>query len=331
MTSLHPRHPSLAAVAAAVAALGLALGARAEAPSPITYAADVPMIEADGGLPCLQVQVADGSSALFAVDTGNTRAVVDTKVAKAAGLILVALPPPMPSDVYKTSLPALRIGALALPVDKALVADFAKNQLPADLGGTLGYTVFKDRAVQLDFIGHRIRISAPLTAPAMLPGRVDRWSAITFGKQGPPIVVARGFEVGGMPITAQVDTMFTGSTVIYDASIARLGFSGLAATKETEFFPLTDGGVKMLAVRVPSESFRGAALGGDNPKLYFPTPGVHQPDALFDATVVLELLKHSILTLDFHDMLISVSGSGGEPGWVGPASGSAAHAGPNAE
>lgn len=308
MNSPRPTQPSLAAVAAALAVLVLAVDARAQSPGSVTYEVDVPMIAADGGLPCLQVQVADGTSALFAVDTGNTRAVVDTKVAKAAGLSLVALPPPVPSDVFKTSLPALHVGTLALPVEKALVADFAKNQLPADLGGTLGYTVFKDRVVQLDFISHRIRISALLTAPAQLPGRVDSWSAITFGKQGPPIVVARGFEVEGKPITAQVDTMYTGTTVIYDASIARLGFSGLAATKETEFFPLTDGGVKMLAVRVPSESFRGAALGGDNPKLYFPTPGVHQPDALFDGTVGLDLLKHSILTLDFHDMLISVSG-----------------------
>ena len=40
--------------------------------------------------------------------------------------------------------------------------------------------------------------------------------------------------------------------------------------------------------------------------VYFPTPGVHEPDGLFEATVGLELLQGSVLTLDFHAMKLSL-------------------------
>jgi hypothetical protein len=49
------------------------------------------------------------------------------------------------------------------------------------------------------------------------------------------------------------------------------------------------------------ESFRGVPLGDGNPKVYFPTPGVHEPDGMFDATVGLELFVDAIVTLDFHN------------------------------
>jgi hypothetical protein len=33
---------------------------------------------------------------------------------------------------------------------------------------------------------------------------------------------------------------------------------------------------------------------------------VHEPDRFFDATVGLELFRDSVVTLDFHDMNVSV-------------------------
>jgi hypothetical protein len=44
----------------------------------------------------------------------------------------------------------------------------------------------------------------------------------------------------------------------------------------------------------------------DAAKVYFPTESVHEPDGLFDATVGLELFRGAIVTLDFHDMTITV-------------------------
>jgi hypothetical protein len=125
------------------------------------------------------------------------------------------------------------------------------------------------------------------------------------------VIVAHGFAVDGRPVSAQVDTMYTGSLLIYTASAARLGLESLAATSATELFPFTDGGVRMKVASADTESFRGTRLTGPAPKLYFPTAGVHEPDGLFDGTVGVALLRNSILTLDFHDGTISVLSSGG--------------------
>jgi hypothetical protein len=297
-------------VAAIVAAFLLAncLGAEPATPGPATridFAADVPLVESDG-VPCVAVRIADGSELLFGIDTGNVNTTVDLKVAKAAGLQLSAVPPPAPPGFYLATLPDQHVGAATLVSRRVLVFDFGANKMPPKIAGALAYTAFKDRAVQIDYVAHRVRISGVLTGPIALPEPKDRFSLITFGKEGPPIVVAMGFELEGKPVTSQVDTMYTGSLLIYTASIGRLGLESLAKAPATRFFPFTDGGVNMKVAAARSESFHGNRIAAAEPEVYFPTPGVHEPDGLFDATVGTAFFRGSILTLDFHGDTISV-------------------------
>jgi hypothetical protein len=298
----------LASLAACLVAGGLS-AQPPKAPAGIAFAADVPLVESDG-LPCVNAVIGDGPELLFGIDTGNVNNALDTRVAKSAGLAVSAIPPPTPAGYFRAVFPALRIGAVTLEGPHALVFDFAANQMPTKIAGTLAYTAFKDRVVQIDFAAGRVRISAVLGAPAAMPAPSDRFSLVTFGRAGPPIVVARGFEINGRAVTAQVDTMYTGSLLIYTDSVARLGLGDLAANGKPEFFALTDGGVNMRAAAARSESFHGIPLGGIHPKVYFPTPGVHEPDGLFDATVGVALLQDAVLTLDFRDGMISVSRPG---------------------
>jgi hypothetical protein len=210
------------------------------------------------------------------------------------------------------TIPSVRIGSVTLKNLPALEMDLKEmiqqKQMPR-VDGTLAYTVFKDRMIELDFAAKKFRISDVLegTAPCRQP--CDRISLIKFGNDGPPIVVAGGFEINGKPISAQVDTMYTGSLLVYTAAIERLELSSEAWTKETEVFPLTDGGVAMKVAAAKSESVRGLSMGGMHPKVYFPTQGVHEPDGLFDATVGLALFRHAGVSLDFHNMTIRVQRS----------------------
>jgi hypothetical protein len=271
----------------------------------IEFAADLPLVESDG-VPCVNVRVGDGPDLLFGIDTGNVNTCVDLRVAQSAGLGLTALAPPAPEGFFRATVPVLRLGAIAIVGTHVLAFDFAGNQMPK-MAGTLAYTAFKDRIVQIDYAAHRVRISNVLSGPSVLPGPAAHFSLITFGKEGPPIVVAHGFELEGKAVSAQVDSMYTGSLLIYTASIPKLGLQALANTPATEFFALTDGGVNMKVAAAASESFLGTPLGGGKPKVYFPTPGVHEPDGLFDATVGLGLLRNAVLTLDFHDSTLSVT------------------------
>ncbi len=273
------------------------------------FAVEVPLLECDG-TPCVEARIGNGKPMRFGIDTGNVDSVVDAKIAEEAGLKPSEPPKPdAPSGMFRTAMPTVHIAGLTLTKVAAIGMDLSEmisqKQMP-HVAGTLAYPAFKDRIVQLDFAAHKLRISEILTAPAACSGACDKMSLITFGKEGPPIVVAEGFEINGEGMSAQVDTMYTGSVLIYTASIEKLSLSGAAKNTDMRMFPLTDGGVNMKVAEAQTEGFRGTTLVKDGAKVYFPTENVHEPDGLFDATVGLELFRDAIVTLDFHDMTITV-------------------------
>jgi hypothetical protein len=96
--------------------------------------------------------------------------------------------------------------------------------------------------------------------------------------------------------------------LIYDDAIAKLGLSAVAkaGVGHGQTFPYTDGGVTMLAAPATSVGFASRTLDNHSPTLFFPTPGVHQPDGLFEATVGTAFFRTSILTLDLHAMTFDV-------------------------
>ncbi len=284
----------------------------------LKFAAEVPLLDC-GGVPCIEARIGDGKTLKLAIDTGNVSSVLDKDVADAAGLKPTkAMPPGAPAGMFITAIPAVHIGGTApgstgevtlreVPtLGLSLGEMIGQKQMP-DVAGTLAYTAFEDRVLQIDFVAHKVRISELLTKPADCGGACDKFSLVTFGKNGPPIVVAEGFAINGKPVTAQVDTMYTGTLLVYTPSIERLGLSDAAKSEKTENFPFTDGGVEMKSASANKESFHDTALGVSAPIVYFPTADVHEPDGMFDATVGLGLFYGSVLTLDFRDKTISVS------------------------
>lgn len=273
------------------------------------FATEVPLLDC-GGTPCVEARVGSGPVLKMVIDTGNADSVLETALAKGADLKPIgSLPAGAPEGMYRTKIPSICVGEVKLenvPATAMVLGDMiAQNQMPA-VDGTLAYTAFKDRVVQLDFAAHKLRISEVLTAPSPCVGACDKISLIKFGKEGPPIVVANGFEINGQHVTAQVDTMYAGSLLVYTASVEKLHLAEAAKTTKSRDFPLTDGGVQMKEATADKEGFHGVSLGPRIPLVYFPTPDVHEPDGLFDATVGLDLFYNTVLTLNFHDMTIAV-------------------------
>jgi hypothetical protein len=302
-----------------IAAAALALLAIPSASAQTTSAAyngvqfltEVPLLDCKG-TPCIEVHIGDDGPPLkFVIDTGNVDSIIDTKIMKSVDL--KPLHPPMPggapTELIPTQIPSLHIGSMAMTQVSAFGMDLTEminqNQMP-DVAGTLAYPAFKDRIVQLDFVSNKFRISDVQTKPVKCAGKCDTIQFITFGKDGPPIVVADGFTINTERVSAQVDTMYTGSMLIYTASIEKLSLSGANSTTDTRMFPLTDGGADMRVADAQEEGFQGITLVKEGAKVYFPTETVHEPEGLFDATVGLELFRDAILTLDFHDMTISL-------------------------
>jgi hypothetical protein len=305
---------ALRAVSLAVIALGIEglpiYGQGTGEAKKMQFMAEVPLLDCDG-TPCVDARIGDGRLVRLGIDTGNVDSVLDSKIAEAAGLKPSEPPKPgAPSGLFRTVMHSVHIGMLTLTNVPAMGMDLSEmitqKQMP-HVAGTLAYPAFKDRIVQMDFAARKLRVSDVVTAPVRCIGVCDTMSLITFGKDGPPIVVADGFEINGERVSAQVDTMYTGSLLVYTASIEKLSLSGAAKTTDVKLFPLTDGGVNMKVAEAQQEGFGGVTLAKDGAKVYFPTETVHEPDGLFDATVGLELFRDAVLTLDFHDMTIAVA------------------------
>jgi hypothetical protein len=283
--------------------------AQAQRSGDVKFATEVPLLDC-GGLPCVEARMGSGPVLKMGLDTGNADSVLDTAYAEAAGLKpSEPLPAGAPSGMFRTVISSISVGNVKLervPTLAMSLSDMiAQNQMP-QVDGTLAYTAFNDRILQIDFVRRKVRISDVLAAPVACSGACDKITLINFGKEGPLIVVADGFEINGKKVSAQVDTMYSGTLLVYTAAIEKLQLAEAAKTTKSRDFPFTDGGVKMKESPAEKESFHGLTLSGPAPLVYFPTADVHEPDGLFDATVGLELFYKAAVTLNFHDKTISV-------------------------
>jgi hypothetical protein len=262
------------------------------------------------GLICIDIALDDSAPQTVLLDTGNVNSTMVTDTAQKLGW----KPEPILSEgkpianIQRGGEHRIAIGAEKVPV-KFLLLDrslFGKNVPPAD--GTLAYSFFKDRRLEIDYPHHRIRVSPILEgdAKSAAPGTLE---LIKFGEHGPPIVVGSPFTIDGKPVHAQIDTCFTGSLVVYDTAVEKLE---IKKAGDIEFFPFTDGGVDLWAGSKRRLGFADRIL-SSKAKIYFVGGGenpVHQPDGLFEATVGNALFAHSVVTLDFHAMTLDVKPAG---------------------
>ncbi len=257
------------------------------------------------GLPCVDGQVA-GKHVRLAFDTGNPNSALNLKAAEALGLKLEAVNGADGKPIagfQKGTATNVTVGDIVLPKITFLVVDLSSaigaKTFP-DIDGTLAYGAFKDRLVQVDYPASVFSASEPLTSAFACPGFCGDIALITFGHRGPPIVTTTGFTVNGKPTVVQVDTMFTGTLLVFPTSVEKLGLTTEAQSKETQYFAFTDEGVDMFRAAANELGFGPKTLATKVP-LYFAGPKVHLPDGLFDGTVGADLLTPHKVTFDFHD------------------------------
>lgn len=280
--------------------------ATAQANDDLRFASTVPFHYCDG-LICFQAGLDGGKPVTLALDTGDVDSIMFAAAARSRHWQLA----PLTQDgkamagAYRSAPRVIQLGGLKVDT-RFLVLDrkaFGGRVPPAD--GTLAYPVFKDRILQIDYPHHVLRISNVLTTPVTARHAAGALQLITFGRKGPPIVVGMPFTVDGQPVHAQIDTMYTGTLLVYDAALAKLG---LHKHGKPTRFDYTDGGVYMLAARAKSLGFGDRTL-SKAPTVYFvgkSKNSVHQPDGLFEATVENALFPNEVVTMDFHAMTLDV-------------------------
>lgn len=289
--------------------LSLALAALPLAANAVTlqYGTDVPYAPCEGAI-CIQVTLSDHKSHTFLLDTSYNHSSIDEPVARALGWKLT------PYSSKGQVVPGLFLTDDSQPVEFAGAqggASFlvmARDQMGvlAKYDGTLDYTFFKDRVLQIDYQHHVIRVSQLLKPDEHPKPGKGVLKLVNFHDWGPPIVVGGPFTVDGKPLEAQIDTSYTGSLLLFSGAEKSFGFEALEAHAKVRNFPITDGGVDMLGVQVDSTGFDGSVL-SKPATVYLPTIKVHQPyQERFQGTVGNEFFAGTVLTLDFHDMTLDV-------------------------
>lgn len=273
-------------------------GAAQNAP---TWEQDSPLLDCEG-IPCVDAQI-NGQKVRLGIDTGNDLSAFDSNAAARIHLQV----PGIPTSPRQIQLNSISLGKVSLEKISAIVTDLsaaiAHHEFPA-MDGTIAYTAFSGRVLQLDFVHSRFRITRAEEHRKCDARDCDDFSLITFNPESPLVIVAKGFEVNGHPVTSQIDTMFTGSLLIYSDALPKTGLTQRANTDKLRNFGFTDGGVKMKEASADSESFHQLKLASET--VYFPTAEVHEPGDRFDATVGLELLRNTVLTFDFKNKKIWV-------------------------
>jgi hypothetical protein len=257
------------------------------------------------GLPCVDA-VIGGKHLLLGIDIGDPSPVLNLKTAHALGLALqsVAGADGKPVTGYQKAVTNnVAVGDIKFDEVKFLVVDLSSaisDKTFPDVDGTLGYKIFENRILQLDHPAGVLSLSQPLTTQTGCPTFCGDISLITFGHRGPPIVTTTGFSVNGKPISVQVDTMFTGTLLIYPTSVDKLELTVESQSKTSKYINFTDGGVDMFESQAKQIGFGSKTLAVAAP-LYFAGPKVHLPDGLFDGTVGADVLGSYKVTFNFHD------------------------------
>ncbi len=275
----------------------------------IDYGAPVPFTPCDGVL-CIQVNLGDHKSHTFVLDTSFNRSSIAEPVAHELGWTMTPGQgpdgKPLPG-IWGVDAPrAVEFAGVHGTVNYLA---FSKDQLGAlaKYDGTLDYTFFKDRVLQIDYQHHVIRVSQLLKPDEHPKPGKGVLKLVNFHDWGPPIVVGGPFTVDGKSLEAQIDTSYTGSLLLFSAAEKSLELEKTAEHAKPRNFPITDGGVDMLGAQVDSTGFDGTVL-SKPATVYFPTAKVHQPYMdRFQGTVGNEFFKDCVVTMDFHDMTLDVS------------------------
>lgn len=263
------------------------------------------------GIPCVDLSTGDGKTLHLLLDLAERNPWISTEAAQRLGLHTEPLKTAdgtAISDVQQAIVPGAKLSGLPLGDFPFMVIDTAPdpNQaqdarqlgkpLPGD--GGLTYGAFQNRLVKIDALQHLLKISEPESGPAECPRNCADLTVKHFGQFGPVTLTVHGFSVNDEPVDAQIDSMFSGTVLIYPASIEKLGLKKAAKSKQKQVFPYTQNGIELIAGEAASEGFQDVTLSHGAP-VYFPTKQEAFSNMQFDATAGWGLLKLGRVTFDF--------------------------------
>ncbi|MBV8895634.1 MAG: hypothetical protein JO051_03915, partial [Acidobacteriaceae bacterium] len=215
---------------------------------------EVPLLDCSG-LPCLEMSTASGKTLRLLIDMADANAYLDIKAAQALGANLQGLKTDANADVsqvQQTVVAGAKIGDLPMGDFPFMVLDTTPqatqlNEKPAPFpaDGVLTFRSFQQRVLQIDYAHHLVRLSEPLDTAQPCAQICTDLVVKHIGGYGPVTLTTSGFSLNGQPINVQLDTLFTGTMVIYPDSVKKLDLKKLVKAKHKELFPYFQGGIQL--------------------------------------------------------------------------------------
>ena len=274
--------------------------------SPVTPAMVELSFDFSQGVIILDVDYGGTRPAKVALDTGDADSLLDLEAARVIGLPLDMKELKSAGSgegavtFYKTDPPRARLGAAEFPGKGLIVMPISKNLL-ADAGirceGTLGYEFFKDRVVQIDYPGRKLRLyaAAPKGDSRGAAEGADlpiQWRQ--YHSRSPQLITTDQLHIGDHAIPAQIDTCFAHGLILFTTKLPWL-----------ETRPTSDVGAVHYeeATLQPATVLAPIALGNlrfkTNPVAYLARSDAHVPETDIAAVIGNRFFEAGVLTLDF--------------------------------
>ena len=268
-----------------------------------------------GGLICLEVPIG-GQRELFTLDTGNPSSTIDLDLAKRLGLELTPAirrnhPEETLQGIFKTGLPDTVVSDLDLVAPRIIamnLGDFRKA-LGTPIAGTLAYASFKDRKLLLDPKHHVMTVTDAADTPAgPAPAGAQRYTLrlVTFGSDGPPVLTAESVTLNGHAFLAQLDTEFPEAALLFPPARDALGLQQ-AKPVGRRVLGYYDDNAELLRLPAGAVGFGDPLFAGAGRHVFLPGKGVHFPDNEIALVVGTGWFRGHPVTLDLHDMTLTVA------------------------
>ena len=243
------------------------------------------------------------------LDTGVDPSVVDLATAREIGLAVDATGHQGSGSgtgtnlAHATKLPLLELGGLKAREVDALALDLSKTSaaLGKPLRGVLGYSLLKDRVVQIDYPRHVARFYAKAPRPA---GRPNGAKVATLAFRYEDDILLEGVSVNGHAILVNLDTGSNGGFQLTPAAVARLGLEAEAARAPVHHSVGFNGSTENREGTVRNVTLGGISI--DRPKAVFYGKGTGRDDAVWGLRIGNAFLKNFVVTVDYPRHLVTL-------------------------
>lgn len=245
------------------------------------------------------------------LDTGVDPSVIDLGTAREIGLKIGSTGEQGSGSgtetnlAYETKLPVLELGGLKATNIDALALDLSKTSatLGRPLQGVLGYSLLKDRVVQIDYPKRVARFysKSPLSK-AVRQARGSRLTTLPFRYQDD--ILVDGISVNGKKVLANLDTGSDGTFQLTPAAVAQLGLEeevGKARVSRSVGF---NGSTENREGTVKNVTLGGISV--DSPKVVFYGKNTGRDNQAWGLRIGNAFLKDFVVTVDYQNHVITL-------------------------